>query len=102
MGLLYQQHGVWFKDATLAQALTPKQFLSQNIGKLKAFTKILDLTRKGAVIVYADGAVFTSSTQAIKTWMSRNSSFKIKKVAKLSFDAVAALAGMDWDGRLVE
>jgi hypothetical protein len=34
--------------------------------------------------------------------MSRNSSLKIKKAAKLSFDAVAVLAGMDRDGRLVE
>jgi len=34
--------------------------------------------------------------------MSRNSSFKIKKVAKLSFDAVAVLASMDGDGKLVE
>ena len=64
--------------------------------------KILDLNRRGAVILYADEAVVTSSTQATETWMIRNSSFKIKKVSKLSFDAVAAVAGIDGDGRLVD
>jgi transposase len=99
---VYQDAGI--KQRVLSQnyLLTPTQLKKQHEGRISTYPQVLSLYRKGATIVWIDEAVFSCSPfKSLKVWSRSGLKRPQISIKKVNFEAVAVVAGIGADGRVL-